>query len=667
MLLGNDAPVPAETGDDSGLPTGWRGPIMPVNTESGDRRVIVLDGDEVPLRPLPLPLEAQREQSEGGHVGALVVGLITRAWLQDGMVWGEGPFDLADEDGREWAARVGRGMAGWVSADLSDTDVEEVPLKADGTPWDRAEYDAAWAEFEAALLAAEVPGQQPPEDAPQPPEVSGYLMRVTNWRLMGATMVSGPAFEDARILPVYGEEFTSVNAAETLAASAAEHTGAMIALVPSQEDAARLAVQGYEPVEELHVTLAFLGEAAAWTPEARDALEVSVAELGIGVLDGSAWGQARFNPLGEACSVYLVEAPGLVELHDAAIGAVEDTAGVPSMPEQHPTYIPHLTVGYGMDPALVLDGFGPVRFDRVRLAFGGDVRDIPLTAPDEPEALVAAGGAVWARDDFEIPEADEPTALTVTEDGRVFGHLAAWGTCHIGHGECVTPPPGVASYARFHQKEIQTDRGMLRVGKLTMGTGHAGEGNAQAAAAHYDNTGTLAAVVRCSDGQYGPWLSGRVVPWLDAQKREEFALAAVSGDWRARRGEPYELIAALCVNVPGFPIPAARALAASGFESLTAATVVRHPIEKVREAVVAAAAPRTEDDVRRMARAMFQEFSDEKTREASVRKSASRMAGARASRAAARVKAAEEYSETRITEQRNAGAAAAAFWAAKGR
>src|SRR2546422_2197053 len=31
--------------------------------------------------------------------------------------------------------------------------------------------------------------------------------------------------------------------------------------------------------------------------------------------------------------------------------------------------------------------------------------------------------------------------LTVTEDGRVFGHLAPWGVCHTGKpNQCITAP-----------------------------------------------------------------------------------------------------------------------------------------------------------------------------------------------------------------------------------
>lgn len=44
---------------------------------------------------------------------------------------------------------------------------------------------------------------------------------------------------------------------------------------------------------------------------------------------------------------------------------------------------------------------------------------------------------------FEDPKLDGPTPLTITDDGRVMGHLALWDTCHRGFDNaCITPPPG---------------------------------------------------------------------------------------------------------------------------------------------------------------------------------------------------------------------------------
>lgn len=556
--------APTTPAGDKPLPTGWRGPVLPLNTPSGDMRQFMLaDGAEPAIRPLPVALSAQDEMWDN-HEGSRVVGLVTRAWVQDGHLWAEGPLDLEDEFGAAYARRLGNGFAGWVSADLSDISLEEIPLRSDKSDWEPNELAAAYAAFD--------------EGTGDEPDVAGQLLRVHEWKLMGVTGVSSPAFETSRIEPVYGEEFGygTSSAVEALAASAAKHSGAMIALVPSAEDCARLAIDGYEPADVLHTTLVFLGDAANWSPEQRDALEQSVRVLDFtSPLSGTVMGHAQFNPAGnEPCAVYLVEARGLSATQSCTYGAVADNIDLPPIPEPYDTFLPHITAGYGLD-ASKLTEVGPIRFDRIRLSFADtDVRDIPL----EPvTAGLVASSVVYDTADFTMPEPDELTALTVTDDGRVYGHLAQADSCHIGFADvCVSPPTSATGYAYFHQGEISTTEGPLPVGKLTLGTGHAGMRQAaRAAAEHYDNTGTAVAVVRCTDGLWGPWLSGRILPGIDDDRIDELRRSGVSGDWRSiqRGSNKLELVAVLAVNVPGFPVPRTRALAASGMRSLIAAGI----------------------------------------------------------------------------------------------
>ncbi|MCF8610053.1 hypothetical protein L5G28_07740 [Gordonia sp. HY285] len=194
------------------------------------------------------------------------------------------------------------------------------------------------------------------------------------------------------------------------------------------------------------------------------------------------------------------------------------------------------------------------------------------------QALTAAG-VRFTTGDFSDPKLDRPTALTVTADGRVFGHLASWGTCHIGHtGQCVTPPSSERAYQYFHQGVVSTPEGDLPVGKITLGTGHAALGeSATTAAAHYDNTGSTVAVARAGEDEHGIWLAGRIVPGTPPERIDELRRSGVSGDWRGIDGS-MELVAALAVNVPGFPVPRTEQLvAAGGVQTLVAAGVVAPP------------------------------------------------------------------------------------------
>lgn len=168
-----------------------------------------------------------------------------------------------------------------------------------------------------------------------------------------------------------------------------------------------------------------------------------------------------------------------------------------------------------------------------------------------------------------------PTPVTVTEEGHVFGHVALWETCHIGYGlsvkqgsDCVAPPTSKSNYAYFLTGVIDTEKGEVATGVLTMGTGHAPERlRSTPAAAHYDNTGMAVADVNVGEDEFGIWFSGAMRPGLTPEDVRAFKASSLSGDWRTIKRN-YEMVAALVVNVPGFPIPR-RSMAASGGRQTT--------------------------------------------------------------------------------------------------
>ena len=219
----------------------------------------------------------------------------------------------------------------------------------------------------------------------------------------------------------------------------------------------------------------------------------------------------------------------------------------------------------------------------------------------EPEETVEASATSQSRDSltaaaiptappeawFKDPQLTGPTALVVEDDGRVYGHIAAWGTCHIGQiGKCVEPPTSPSNYAYFRTGALRTAEGTsVAVGHLTMGTGHAGpRDSANAAAEHYDNTGTVFADVAAGEDAYGIWVAGSLRPGISAEQVRVARSAPISGDWRTIRGS-LELVGALAVNVPGFPVPRPQGLLASGeVKSLQASGVVAHDDSAARAA-----------------------------------------------------------------------------------
>jgi uncharacterized protein DUF6582 len=158
---------------------------------------------------------------------------------------------------------------------------------------------------------------------------------------------------------------------------------------------------------------------------------------------------------------------------------------------------------------------------------------------------------------FEDPRLTRKTKLTVTEDGHVFGHLAAWNECHrdVTMRECVLAPHSEQEYRPFHLGSVMTAEGeLIDTGKIVMDTKHAGIHLGYAAAAvHYDNTGDEIAAIRCGEDQFGIWFSGAIVPEATPQKIAKLRRSPLSGDWR-REGGSLELTAALAVNAPAFPV-----------------------------------------------------------------------------------------------------------------
>ena len=189
--------------------------------------------------------------------------------------------------------------------------------------------------------------------------------------------------------------------------------------------------------------------------------------------------------------------------------------------------------------------------------------------PLDASALVACGmvaGAIpvtppteW----FSNPKLNKPTALTVTDDGKVFGHIAAWHVDHIGMAFGTRPPRSKSNYAYFHTGVCRTEEGTdVPVGQLTLAGGHAGlEASAQEAVKHYDDTASAVADVQAGEDAYGIWVSGALRPGTTPEQIRSLRASAPSGDWRPIKGA-LELVAVCQVNVPGFPI--ARARVASG-------------------------------------------------------------------------------------------------------
>jgi len=195
-----------------------------------------------------------------------------------------------------------------------------------------------------------------------------------------------------------------------------EPNGAMVALIPIAEDAARLALDDGEPAEELHLTLAYLGDASTLDASARQDLidAVSSAVNGMPVVDAQIFSAAVYNP-GDAsdsdgCLVYQVTGDLLAAVQESLDDALD---GMDQSPEP---FFAHITALWSDDLSRLSDlaaNMGPVTFDRVRIAVAGQTVDIPLIddpAPDPSEF----------DDDLQVPNILMPVAAASADKLREY-------------------------------------------------------------------------------------------------------------------------------------------------------------------------------------------------------------------------------------------------------
>lgn len=222
---------------------------------------------------------------------------------------------------------------------------------------------------------------------------------------------------------------------------------------------------------------------------------------------------------------------------------------------------------------------------RTLTASGSEVKVLTFASPYElkitiPKSLVAAAAPLKPPTEWFVdPQFNDLTPLTITKEGHVYGHLADWSGCHTGSsGFCVPPPRSASDYAYFNVGEIETKEGdLVPVGKIMFsmdGGRHAPTDRlmtAEKVMEHYDDTTCVGGYVKAGSDRFGTWISGSLRPNLRESEIQHLRTHPPSGDWRPVQGNT-ELVAALSVPIPGFPIPRAEAhlVASAGTVEVTA-------------------------------------------------------------------------------------------------
>lgn len=484
----------------------WRGVIAPLGQRSPDGRVLAPPDEAHRLtRILPLPLQYQ-EKSAPGHDGAVIVGNILDVWVdpEAQAVMGQGTFDLGDPVAREVVRKIDGNFHRWVSITHDPDGVYTYRFFRLG--------DNGEEEVPADQVAAIMPGIAYDLDDNE------LIVERTarNWRLSDVTLVATPAFENAAITLLDTEFPEPREIAEPVAATAGvglDWVAPVVEYAPTAakrdraESSGAAMPGGRYPIEtEADLAKAIKAVGRAGGPEGTEADRKAVRRHIM----------KRARALGKADMIpQSWSSDGGLKTSDATKNAVQP-----------------------VDPG--------------SLAWCERVADaVPIEPPAE-----------W----FSDPKLTGPVKVMVSDEGRVYGYIAAWDTPHAGNPDVTPPhaPPQSRDYSKFHRHPVRcADGTKIKTGPLaTNGHSALAEPSVWKVMAHYDDPKFVVADVVCGEDAHGIWVSGALrygVTPVQVMMADRYSF---SGDWRGR-----ELLAACSASTPGFHLDAdesVRSLVASG-------------------------------------------------------------------------------------------------------
>lgn len=577
------------------LPNGWRGRIAALDVLTGDERMLATPPGGIRTRDFPMSI-TRKHVGEGTDIW---IGTMDHVWVEEDGLYGEGSFDLGGEDGREAARQLVQGL-NTVSIHPDEVTFEHWLVKEDTN---------TQVSFDEAIDTSD----------PENPKLRDGFRTVAvmvDWRLASVAVVSIPAFDEARIEPIFGY------VARSQAAHLCPTCGQDVA---DSAPAAIVEVEVPEFPEDESLVATVTGNLSypmnpdrnvKWDGhKARRAFAKWASSDGSGDLDKI--NQAKFS------TGFLYRGkPGTGNSLDGATLAegsttwrVEDyklpfVGIVDGKPMIFANAIIGLAGGHGIKATNIPANEKKILLGRLKSLYAKakkvfpDFPDYPFSIDGSPfaqespsldslvgqiledgtsptqveeDSLVAASGPsgqIFLASSFEDPKFDRPTPLTVerTPDGRtlVYGHVAEWGSCYRAfgnHGEvCRTIPRNQTDYKEFHLHGARLEDGsIMPVGALSFGEGHHAAGGLRASQKLYADVATIAAKVRAGEDRFGVWIAGEVIDAF-ADRADDLLLSPISGHWEPdlnQRGAPLEMLAAHVVVTAGFSVPRPRSLVAS--------------------------------------------------------------------------------------------------------
>lgn len=498
----------------------WYGLVAPEEAPTGDRRMF--GTDTLTYRQFPLPAKFQRVASQG-HQGAVTVGSWLGQYKGQGGVWGAGEF-------------------------LDPAIVPEVP---EAIYLIEKKLFGPSVDLDPDLAYEVVPHPSLPDD---------YAIKVTRATVHAVTFVSTPAFPQVHITVDTEEEMAVLaSAGVTIATFAASGVNATawrkFPLIgqrdtPFDHDTAVDRIAAWSGGDANKFGSAFLWKDPDGNALSRETYRLPVIDIhenkaylvpravfSAGVIMSGGHG-GLYDTLNEDDRLRVQDV--ITDIYDYLRDQYADPRVV--APWQR-----------GGRQGARNEADEPSRVAAVH------TEEIPVEPDqmieDELATITAAGVLKPRSTQFADPKFTKLTPLTIEGD-MVFGHLASWKQCHMAVGKkCTLAPRSATNYQYFKQGSVTcSDGSTIRVGKITLGGGHADEKfGLIPAVEHYDNTGTAVAVVNAGEDAFGVWVSGALVASVTEDRVAELRRSPLSGDWRRVNGN-LELVAALAVNSPGFPI-----------------------------------------------------------------------------------------------------------------
>lgn len=527
------------SGDAMSVPCEWIGVLTLEGSPTGDARMFA--PDSLTWEDLPLPLMWQKETSDG-HDNSVIVGNITNIGRQGNMIIGRGTFDMGGEDGQEAYRIVKQGYLQGISID------------ADNVLPSNVEYQYG-------------PGMDENGGA----AISMTIIHAA--RIRAATLCAIPAFIEAKISIVpspAGSDNTDEPDDEPDDQENKDNNNDEND--DGNDDQAEDAPEGPEWIPVMRPKTPPSAYPAAFT-----ALVAAGVPVHHTATTDAAWdGQAATDRLDSPMK--LAKAKNVFAWYDSSEvknGEIDKTKcklphhevsadGKPGAANMSACSA-GIAVLHGARGGIdIPDADRKVAYNHLAAHLRDGGEKIPPYSP-KPFTSHTMTAAAYTLTIPEVPKKewfDEPTdvemygALTVTDEGRIYGYLAPAGVAHRSYTQRVTVPMGNIDYSEFMSRETIVEGGRLITGALTMDCGHASTEYADARIAldHYDNACSVVASVRIGENRQGVWIAGSLIPGITANQLTRMMNCTLSGDWRPHRGRNgwREFTGALLVPVPGF-------------------------------------------------------------------------------------------------------------------